>query len=450
MNVINSSIIDKLRGNSLKARSFRGVMVLATSTVVERALRLIRNMILARLLAPDDFGLMAIVIAASAAFEAFADVGVRLSIIQNKRGADREYLNVAWWVQALRGLGLCAIGYLASPWISQFYENAELLPLMRLAFVAVFLRSLVSPRAYVLEKEMRFGKYVFMTQGSGLLGTIVTVGLVLFVVRNIWALLIGFVVEGASVFLLSFVLCPFLPRLSIDRRSLSSILKYARGVFGLSLLTIVTLQTDVVVLGKFVSTERLGMYVLALALAQQPAWMFGHVIGRVLFPVFTKKQDDKEALCRAVLKMIRVTVVLGVPLAALAAIVAGPILSVVYGHRYAAVATLFGILCVTMLFRVQGIVLAGIYLAIGKPHLHRRFVILLAIIIISLIYPGIALFGLPGAAGVLLVSNIFAVFMQVIWMRKQIGLRFKDYIACWISCGRWCEDPGVHMGAHES
>lgn len=432
---ITRNAVEKVRGSNLEARSIRGALALATGTGFERVMRLVRNMVLARVLAPKEFGLMAIVLAASLAFEAFTEVGVRLSVIHNKRGAGREYLNVAWWVQALRGLGLFIIAYLTSPWISQFYKNAELLPLMRVAFVAVLLRSLMSPRAYVLEKKMRFGKWAFMTQVSGLLGTMVTIGLVLFVVRSVWALVIGFVAEAAFQCLLSFVLCPFLPRLSVDKHSLSEILKYARGVFGLSLLTIVALQTDVVVLGKLVSPELLGMYALALALAQQPAWIFSQVIGRVLFPAFAEKQDNKKALCRVVLKMIRVTIVLGVPLIALAAVFAGPILSVVYGQKYTAIAVPFGILCATMLFRIQGNVLAGIYLAIGEPHLHRRFVTLLAVLIVSLIYPGIALFGLVGAAGVLLLSNIVAVFMQVIWMRKQIGLCFKDYIACWIPYG---------------
>ena len=143
---ITRNAVEKVRGSNLEARSIRGALALATGTGFERVMRLVRNMVLARVLAPKEFGLMAIVLAASLAFEAFTEVGVRLSVIHNKRGAGREYLNVAWWVQALRGLGLFVIAYLTSPWISQFYKNAELLPLMRVAFVAVLLRSLMSPR----------------------------------------------------------------------------------------------------------------------------------------------------------------------------------------------------------------------------------------------------------------------------------------------------------------
>src|SRR4030042_3650986 len=106
-------------------------MALAVGTVVERGLRFVRYVILTRILAPDQFGLMAIVMVAASAFDALTEVGIKQSVIQNKRGADPEYLNVAWWFQAVRGLGLFSVAFLAAPWISSFYERPELSRLLR-------------------------------------------------------------------------------------------------------------------------------------------------------------------------------------------------------------------------------------------------------------------------------------------------------------------------------
>jgi len=387
-------------------------------------------MILARLLAPADFGLMAIVLAVLTALESFTDAGVPQAIIQNKNGGKEEFLNVAWWVQALRSVALFVIAYLLAPAICKFYNEPELLNLLRVSFLSVVAFGLVSPRAAVLEKELHFTKATILLQGSSLIGTLASISLA-FYMQNVWVLVIGRVAEGILRLLLSFVLCPFRIRFIVDRHSLKELLEFSKGMIGLSFLTIVSLQIDIFVLGKLVSPQELGMYSLALALAQQPVGMFGQIIGKVLFPAFAKKQDDKEALCRTVLKMIRITIITGVPLMTLAIIFAGPILSVIYGQKYAIVAIPFGILCVTMLFRIHGLVLSNIYLAVGKPYLHRRFVILLAVLIVSLIYPGIKLYGLSGAAGALLLSNIIAVIMQVLWMRKPIGLVFKDYVCCW-------------------
>lgn len=422
--------IEKIKGNGLKAKVTRGALVLTVGTFIERGMRLVRNMILARLLAPEDFGLMAIVLAVLMALESFTDAGVPQAIIQNKDGHKKEFLNVAWWVQAFRSLGLFVIAYLLAPVICKFYNEPELLNLLRVSFLSVVAFGLVSPRVAVLEKEFHFTKAVILLQGSALLGTLASISLA-FYMQNVWVLVIGRVVEGILRFLLSFLLCPFRISFRIDRNNLKELLTFSRGMIGLSFLTIVSMQIDVFVLGKLVTGEELGMYSLALALAQQPVGVFGQIIGRVLFPAFVEKQNDEAALRRTVLKMIKITIITGLPLITLASIFARPILSVIYGEKYSAVAVPFAILCFAMLFRIQGVILAGVFFGIGKPHLQRRFVILLAILIIILIYPGIKLYGLTGAAGVLMLSYMAAVFLQVFWMKGAVGMEFLDYLRCW-------------------
>lgn len=442
MNLINnleSGVVNRLRGNSLKARSTRGVMILGIGTVAERGLRLVRNMILARLLAPEQFGVMAIVMAASVALEAFTDVGVKQSVIHNKRGDEAEYLNVAWWFQAVRGLGLFAVAYISAPWISHFYESTELLPLMRFAFVAILFNGLISPRVHALEKKIQFGKWVFLFQVSGLLGTLMSLGLAFFVMRNVWVLVIGFVAEAMLRCLLSFVLCPFLPKLTIDRDNLSKILKYARRMLGVPILAVIAFQLDVLVLGKVVTSEKVGMYWLGLQLALQIGMLFSKVVYPILLPIFAEKQDDKQSVCGAAMKITLWTGVLGIPITTFLVGCANPVLSIVYGSEYATVAMPFGLLCIYVLLRTNGSILSQVYFAIGKPHLHRRFVALRLIILACLIYPAIVLFGLVGAAAVVLLANLVGLCMQVVWMRKVIGLRFTDYVYCWI--------PGLRLAA---
>lgn len=418
---------------STKAKAIRGVVALVTGTTVGRGLRFVRNMILVRLLAEELFGVMGIVMAATIAFESLSEVGVQQSIIQNKDGDDPEYMNIAWWFQFIRGSGLFIVGLLTAPWIGSFYGNPEISGLLKVAFVAVLFRGLVSPRTYVLEKEYRFGLLMLIVQGSSILGTITTIVLA-FMTKNIWALIIGYVAEAAAMCLISYILVPFRPTLKINREYLAELLKYARGMFGLPFLTMVIWQTDVFMLGKLLPAAQLGlfgMYVMAFRLAEQPAWAFGQVFGRVLLPVFAEGQDNGEMLRRRVLRVIRTTLIVSVPLAAVVAVGAKPIISLVYTPKYAAVAVPFAILCVTMFVKTQAAILTTICLAVGKPHLHRRYAVFLAICVVCLMYPGITLFGVTGAAGVLLLSNIVAICLQVVWVGRIVDLRFRDY-AFWL------------------
>jgi O-antigen/teichoic acid export membrane protein len=374
---------------------------------------------------------MATIVAMSTAFEAFTEVGVRQSIIHSERGDQSQYLNVAWWLQALRGIGLFTISFLLTPWISQFYQKPELLPLLRVSFVVIILNGLISPRIYVLEKELQFTKFVLLTQGSGLLSTLLTVGLA-FYVQDVRALVAGFLIEGLLRLVLSFVLCPFRPRLEIDYDSLGELLRFARGMFGMAILTLITFRTDVILLGKLVATEKLGVYYIVLSLAQIPFEIFDRVVSPVLLPAFAQKQNDVTAVKNAVLKITKATAILGIPMVAIQIICARALLSLAYGPQYAVASSTFVFLCLYLLARAQGTILGQVFMGLGYPQLHRRFVILRASILVASIYPMTTFFGLLGAAIALTLSSFIALFMQVFWIRKLIKLQFGMYAFQWL------------------
>lgn len=426
-----SDRIAQVQGSSLRAKSARGVISLGVGTVAGRGMRFVRTMILARILAPGEFGLMSLIIAAAMAFEAFTEVGVKQSVIQNKRGAEPEYLNVAWWMQVIRGLGLFVIATLAAPWVSSFYDKPQLLRLLQVSFLAILFRGFVSPRVYVLEREYKFGWAVLIIQGSSVLGTIITIALA-FLIQNIWALVVGFVAEIAILCVLSHIFVPFLPHFRIDRECFAELMRFARGMFGLSILAMIAAKTDVLVLGKIVTEDQLGMYTLAIMLIYLPIDLFGRIINPVLLPAFAEKQDDRDALCRAVLQITRGTAVFAVPLVAFIGGCASGMLLLAYGAEYIAVTIPCAVLCLCILTQTESMILASTYLAVGQPHLHRRFVTLRAVIIVVLIYPAIVYFGLSGAAVVVVLSNLAALIMQVIWCRRIIDLKFCSYMRCYL------------------
>lgn len=428
---IVSDKISRLKGTDIRARSARGVMALSIGTFAGRGMRFVRSMILARILAPNQIGLMAIIMSFSVAFEALTEVGVKQSIIQNKQGANTSYLNVAWWMQVTRALCLYGIAVLSAPFISSFYGKPELLPLLRVAFLAIALRGFISPRAHVLEKKYKFGRAVFLLQGSAILGTVITVILAL-VMRNVWALVIGFVIEMAILCILSFILVPFLPRFELDKSSLSELMKFARRMFGLAFLTMLSFQAPNMVLGKVISMDQLGLYTFSALLTFIPIDIFTRTISPVLLPAFSEKQDDKQALCRGLIQTTRLTATFIIPLVAFMSCCAGELLLFAYGSLYVAMTVPLIVLSMNILARSEATILAGIYLAIGQPHLQRRFAIIRAVAIIGLIYPAVARFGPLGAVAVIVFSNFSVLLMQVLKARTVINLELRRYIRCYI------------------
>jgi len=423
--------IGQMRGTSIKAKSARAVLALGIGAGAGRGVRFVRAMILARILAPDQIGVMAIIMSVSMLSEALTEVGVRQSIIQNKKGADPDFLNVAWWMQVTRGLCFYGVAVLLAPWISSFYNKPELESLLRVAFLAVALRGFLSPRAYVLEKKYKFGRAVLLVQGSAILGAIISVGLA-WMIRSVWALVIGFVVETAILCILSFIFVPFRPRFELHRASLRELMKYARGMIGLPILTAFSAQAPILILGKVIPEDLLGLYYYAALLSYIPIDLHMRVIGPVLLPAFSDKQDSKPALRRGLLQATRWTAFLVVPLVAFMVCCTGEILSLAYGSGYVVMSVPLALLCLQILARSEAAILAGMYLAIGLPRLQRRFAAVRAVAIIALVYPGALRFGAVGSAAGVLASGFAVLLMQAVAAKSVIGLKLSHYLRSYV------------------
>lgn len=415
-------LLDRVRkSESMIARCFKGGAILAMGTLVERGARFARNMLLARLIAPDQFGIMAIVLTANGLFEALTEVGVRQAIIQDKRGDSPEFLNIAFWFNAVRGLILFAAAMAIAPGIASFYDEPALVPLLRVAFSTMILNGFTSPKVFALQKNFKFGQSVWVTQGSGLLGTIFTLVLSLYV-RDVWALVFGTVFEAAARFVLSFLLCPIRPSFRFDKESSRALFGFTKGMAGLPMLAFFVMQADVFVLGKVVSKEVLGKYSLALNLANFPVMIFSRVVQPMIVPVFSSIQDDQEKLRNTFVVILRSIWLFGLPMATYLAFFSDPILTIVYGARYASMAPAFSALSFYIVVYMSSMISFSVYIAIARPTIHRSFTILRAALIALSMYPAARFFGPAGAAGALLSCLSLATILQSFNLRNVIGL----------------------------
>jgi PST family polysaccharide transporter/lipopolysaccharide exporter len=442
MREVFSGLVARLCGDTLKARCARSSAVLGIGAFVAKFLGLGSKIVLTRLLAPEDMGLMVMILSLTALFEVLTEIGIKQSVIQHKNGANPEYLNMAWWFQILRGIGLYAVAFIAAPWLCEFYFRSkaevltrysmeELRTLVRVAFLTILFNGFVSPKAYILEKTFRFGRAVLITQGGFVLGTIVTI-ILAFVVKNVWAIVIGSTTIGLTRCLMSHALCPFMPRFAYHRESFQGLYRFASGMFGLPVLTYIAFNIDVLVAGKLVSTSLVGFYGMALTLAFAPWDLFSGIISPVLLPAFAERQDDKEALSKAVLQIAKYAALFVIPPTALAIVCDSTILTFVYGTEYSAVAVPFALLCIYVAILIQATVLANVFFGVGQPNKHRIFVGLRGLILVVFIYPAIRLFGLTGVAMIVLLANLISLCLQVVIISRTIGLNILDYALSWL------------------
>jgi len=416
-----------MRSNGLLARCIRGGLALAAGSVFERAAHFGRNLILARLLAPGEFGLMALVLAAGQLFETLSDVGVRQGVVQNKKGATEEYLNVAWWFSSARGLGLFIIGWLTSPWLASFYGEPQLTEILRVAFLAMVFNGLTSPGLFVLEKELRFGRLICIRLGSGLGSTVLSLLLAIYH-PNVWALVVGIVIEAALRCLGSFVLCPIRLHLRLDRQARLELLAFSRRMAGVPILTYLFFNADIFVLGRFCSKDMLGYYSMALALATIPEVLFTRIAGPLVLPAFSLMQEQKGRLRQNLVRMTRGLWLFGLPMAACLFVFARPILAIAYGTSYAQVHWAFALLSLYIIIYVGGGLVFSTYLAIGRPELQRSFSVLRLVLMAIGLYPAVHWGGPTGAAAVKLSCLLLAGLWQLVSLERLLDLPIRTYL----------------------
>jgi O-antigen/teichoic acid export membrane protein len=193
---LKNLIVEKWSGEGLKVKVFRGGAWLGIGSVAEQAFRFGRSMILARLLVPQAFGLMAIVGSTASVLHTITDIGVKEGLIQHSRGEEDEYASAAWWLAFGRSLSLYVLFFSLAPLVGKIYGNSELVVLMRVATLSVIFDGIYSSRAYVALKKLKFSRWTMINSGGGICGVIVTIVLS-FILRDVWALVIGSVSEAA-------------------------------------------------------------------------------------------------------------------------------------------------------------------------------------------------------------------------------------------------------------
>jgi O-antigen/teichoic acid export membrane protein len=423
-----NKVKELLRLDSILARSIKGGFSLLVGSVFGDFARLLRNILLARIIAPEHFGMMAIIMSFIQILEAIAEIGIRQAVIQDKNGHTYEYQNVAFWFSVVRGVALFSVGYISAPAVANFYELEELTPLLRIAYLSILFKCIASPGVHVLEKSFKFKPWVMLMQGAAFASVLITIGLA-FYMKNVWALLLGSVSEYLIVAVFSFFVCPFMPSLKIHREYLRSLYTYAKRMFGLPILAMVFFQADIFVAGKMLSMNIVGMYSLAKYLSNIPRMLFIRTINPLLLPAFSEMQANNSRLKEAILKTSKVYAFAATPLLVFTIIYAREILTLAYGVEFAIVAVPFAIICVLNYLQPLSQIIVNFYLSKAMPHLHRTAVIVRAIVVAAIIYPLTATMELNGVALSVLSEMVVGLITQLLLMRKILEFGFREYLA---------------------
>jgi O-antigen/teichoic acid export membrane protein len=386
--------------------------------MVTRVLEFGQWVILARLLAVQDLGLLGVAMLSMQVLDTFTCTGFQAALIQKKQNV-RAYLDSAWTVGVIRGVALCAALYFAAPVVVKLRVPPEKVQiaaaLIRVVGVAFFLEGLVNVATVGFQKELRFGRLFVLQAGSSLAQTALTI-CVAVIYRNIWAMVAGILAGKCARVVLSYVLDPYRPRLSRDFQKAKELWQFGRWILGGAIIDFLLTHGDDFFVWGYLGISSLALYQLAYRLSNIPATEITNVISWVTFPAYSKLQDDIRRLKDAYLKVLQLTAFLSVPVAGLIFILAGDFVQLFMGDKWLPMVPAMRILAIYGLLHSLGATRGPLFQGVGKPWYATKLRAVRLVTLAVIIYPLTKRFGVAGTA--------LAVLLE-----STIGLPFGTYLA---------------------
>jgi O-antigen/teichoic acid export membrane protein len=348
-----------------------GIKWIGGSVAFTQLVRFLTTAVLARLLTPEIFGLVAMAQVAIQLISVIREVGVGAAYIQRQdRGPEdaAAAANTTFLMSlAVNGL-LFVLAWFAAPLVVRFFDNAELLAVLRVMFMLFLIDAFDTTPSMILQKRLEFDKTALAEIAASGMNAVVAISLAA-AGYGVWSLVVGQLSSRLARTGLVFVLSGFRPRLQFDRAIAHQLFAYGRYLWGFAVLSAVGGSLDRLILGRGLGAATLGVYSLAFNLANLPATHISRLINQITFPSFVRVQHDHANLRSALHKTIRHVTMLSIPIAFGTLAVAHDLILTVYGEKWRAAIPIVQVLAFFGLSLSLSSITGPILKAIGKPQI---------------------------------------------------------------------------------
>jgi O-antigen/teichoic acid export membrane protein len=279
----------------LRSRLTKAAGIEVAGFGIAQVLRLGSNLVLTRILFPEAFGVMAMLQVLLYGLQMLSDVGLAPAVIRSPRGNDPVFLDTAWSIKVVRGLVQWGVASLLAWPASLLFKEPALLLVIPVGSASSFFMGLYSMRMLLLRRQLRPAPILALDLSSQVLGLATTIVLALGGL-GLWALVIGILTSSAAYTALSYALPgTYRERFRFEQEARQEILRFGRWIYASSIVTFAAGRGDQLVLGRMLGAAGLGVYNIALALAEILDALVVRLIEGVLFPTYSRIHNERPA-----------------------------------------------------------------------------------------------------------------------------------------------------------
>lgn len=348
-----------------------GVRWVLLSNLLARVAQPLFAILLARVLTPADFGLIAVVMVVMTLVALFQDMGLKQALVQ-RQGADDRLASTVFWLALALGIGWFLLLFVCAPWIGGLFHQPEMVPLVRLMAV----QFLITPFGLVQEarllKELAF-KRLFWAEGLAVMLPGATALWLAYGGYGPWALAIG-LLSGIAIRTGSlWWMVPWRPGPMSGRGELLRLFRFGGWVSAEAGLGWLIMYADQAFAGRFLGAGQVGLFRMGFALALLPVTAISQALGQVLFPAFSRHQDNLPEVARGFATCLRLISLLSVPVGVMIWQFVDPVLVWLLGAKWAPSVPVVQVLAVAGVMASLVALAPPLYRAIGRVDIMPRF-----------------------------------------------------------------------------
>ena len=334
-----------MKKKDLGKKTKQGIIWTGASSIVLFSVRLGTSMVVARLLFPEDFGLMGIASIVIQFAIRLTSFGLNTAIIQRKE-LKPEHLDTTFWINLLLVTSVTVIVFLGADYIASFFNNSRLPSILRVVSTLFIIRGLTSINSALLIREMKFRE---LSLSRTISESIIFISPIFFALANfgVWSLVWGQMLGELAIMMLLYYHTRWVPRLRFRIWALKDIFSFGFWIFITRYLTYFVKKIDYIIIGKYLGTANLGYYERAFALIDTPRGHIEKTINKVLFSAYSQIQDDDKRIVDALKKVIRSTSVISYGFLIWMFFAAPSLITVLYGPKWVNSIAPLQIMCVS-------------------------------------------------------------------------------------------------------
>ena len=327
----------------LKDKAVKGIAWNTIQSLTNKSISFLFLIIMARLLLPDDYGMVGLLAVFISISEAFIDCGFGQAIIrkQNRTIVDES---TVYFFSIIASCICYGIIFLIAPLVANFYKMPELCPLMRFLGLKIIIASFSSMQLLKYTIELNFKIPAIIRVVSNLLSGAIGI---YFASSGYgpWALAIQQVLLASFTTLLYLIICKWRPIIKFSMDSFKEMFSFGSKLLGARLLNIVYANISTIFIGKAYSSKELGLYSKGQEMAAYPSDILSGIVTTVSYPLLCTLQDNRERLTQSYRRIIRTIGFVVYPVMTLVAVLAQPIILTLFGENWAETAVYMALLC---------------------------------------------------------------------------------------------------------